>query len=473
MTGEANPLVAERHDSTQWFTGFAIAEDISDIVSGVQSGSWIDDTIGGVATAMDTLSVVVDPLGSLVSWGVSWLMEHVKPLSDALDHLAGDPDQITAYAQTWHNVSDNANQAGSDLRTAYFQQVSNWTGPAGDAYQSHASNHLSTLSSISKAAGGIGMIVEGAGLLVALVRGIVRDLIADFVSVLAVRLPEWLAEIGLTLGFGTPWVISQVASLVGKWVSRITNFLHALINSFRRLKPIMHKLGDLIEELRTVLRKLGKHDPLDPNGPHARDMDGDGTPDGLDPDGNGDGKLDDFNGDGRPDIPPAITDGPTLNTTPRNPQYRYENDPERSFFRDMVPGSSVHYMDDAEREAHRIFQGPDGLLYRSDGTLFDTSSGASVHAGGGGRAIFVMDEHGNMYASNHQQVGYFHHSTFLGGENVASAGELQVTNGQVNLVTDHSGHYQPGRSYTQQVVNRLQAGGAGDFHVDYWAPEGS
>jgi hypothetical protein len=32
-------------------------------------------------------------------------MEHVKPLSEALDWLAGDPGQISAHAQTWRNVA--------------------------------------------------------------------------------------------------------------------------------------------------------------------------------------------------------------------------------------------------------------------------------------------------------------------------------------------------------------------------------
>jgi hypothetical protein len=53
-----------------------------------ESGSWIDGTIGGFGVAMDALGVMTDPLGTLVSWGVAWLIEHLKPLSDALDWLA-------------------------------------------------------------------------------------------------------------------------------------------------------------------------------------------------------------------------------------------------------------------------------------------------------------------------------------------------------------------------------------------------
>ena len=40
-----------------------------------------------------------------------------------------------------------------------------------------------------------------------------------------------------------------------------------------------------------------------------------------------------------------------------------------------------------------------------------------------------MDENGSIFASNHQEVGRFHHASLLSGGPVAGAGELQVTNG--------------------------------------------
>ncbi|NBE80766.1 WXG100-like domain-containing protein [Micromonospora rubida] len=168
-------------------------------------------------------------------------------------------------------------------------------------------------------------------------------------------------------------------------------------------------------------------------------------------------------------IPPRITDGPRMPTQQMNPHYRTETDPTKPPF----PGQSVRYLDDAEREAHRVVVGRDGQLYRSDGTLFDTTAGSSVHAGGGGRAIFVMDERGNLYASNYQAVGDFHHSSFLGGQPVAGAGEIEVVNGRLQLLTDRSGHYMPGRSFTDQVAANLRDAGAPPFRTSYMAPKGT
>jgi hypothetical protein len=94
-----------------------------------------------------------------------------------------------------------------------------------------------------------------------LVRGIVRDLIAQFVATLAARLPQWLAEEGLTLGIGTPVVVGQVATLVAKWVDKIQGFVRALLNSLRRLNGKLDDLTGIIERLKQALQRLSRSDP--------------------------------------------------------------------------------------------------------------------------------------------------------------------------------------------------------------------
>jgi hypothetical protein len=83
-----NPLVAAARSSTIWYTGLGLAEDAAQISNGIHDNSWVDGTLGGVGGSLDVLGLVIDPLGSLVAWGVSWLMEHVRPLKEALDWLA-------------------------------------------------------------------------------------------------------------------------------------------------------------------------------------------------------------------------------------------------------------------------------------------------------------------------------------------------------------------------------------------------
>lgn len=100
----------------------------------------------------------------------------------------------------------------------------------------------------------------------------------------------------------------------------------------------------------------------------------------------------------------------------------------------------------------------EGRLLDVRGRPFDTGSAVSAHSGGG-RAIFVMDEYGNVYASSQHAVGQFHHSSLAGGRPVAAAGELEVRDGVLRLVTDQSGHYQPAREFTLRAVDHLRQAG--------------
>jgi hypothetical protein len=244
-----NPLVAPAQDSTRWYTGLGLVEDAADITHGIQNNSWVDGSLGGVGASLDMLSLAVDPLGTLASWGVGWLLEHVKPLKDALDWLAGNADEVASHAATWANVAAFTDRSRQEYADRLRTEVAGWFGASGDAYREHAGLQMQVLEGISKAAEGISSAVEGAGLLVALVRGIVRDLIADFVGTLAARLPQWLAAEGLTLGLATPVVIGQVAALVAKWVNRIQGFVRGLLSSLRRLSPMLDRLAGIFEQL--------------------------------------------------------------------------------------------------------------------------------------------------------------------------------------------------------------------------------
>lgn len=70
-----------------------------------------------------------------------------------------------------------------------------------------------------------------------------------------------------------------------------------------------------------------------------------------------------------------------------------------------------------------------------------------------GWAIFVMSPERRIY-SNSKVIGFFHHSTFLGGGATMSAGCLRVLDGQIRGVNLASGHYKPG---PRQLLNFLDA----------------
>ncbi|MEO3768988.1 WXG100 family type VII secretion target [Micromonospora sp. B9E7] len=264
----ANPLVAAAADTppSAW-AGIWICEDIELIAQGVRNGSWIDGSLGVVSAGLDALAFVSDPVGALLQYGIAWLIEHVKPLSEALDWLAGDPAQITAHAQTWRNVAGSLRADAAELARAVCADVAAWGGSAGPAYRTWATEQQQAITGLAQGADTMAAITEGAAGLVAAVRLLVRDAIATCVS----RLVVYAGELVATGGLAAPLVLEQVTTLVASWGARIARLLRALLNSLRRLVPEIRRLGDLIEKLKQALGRLQRQSPgpqrLDDPGP--------------------------------------------------------------------------------------------------------------------------------------------------------------------------------------------------------------
>ncbi|MEV0086013.1 RHS repeat-associated core domain-containing protein [Saccharopolyspora sp. NPDC050642] len=255
-----NPLVAQRQDSTTAVSGIGILESVGDLQSGIESGSWSEIALGAAGTGLEALSMVMDPVGTLVSYAVSWLMEHVKPLSDALDWLAGDPDQISAYAQTWGNVAKSVEQVAADFTNEVNNITGTWTGEAADAYKNATTKQAEQIKAAGGAANTISTVVEIVGVLVGIVRELVRDLVAECVAALITRIPRWIAEIGGTLGIGTPAVVAEAAGMIAKWVSKISDVITKLTRSLNKLQPLLKKLDEIWEGIKDALKGLRKVD---------------------------------------------------------------------------------------------------------------------------------------------------------------------------------------------------------------------
>jgi uncharacterized protein YukE len=266
---DGNPLVAQRQDSTTAYSGIGIAESAMDVYHGVENKSWIEGGLGVAGTGLEALSLAMDPVGTLLQYAVSWLMEHVKPLSDALDWLAGDADQIAAYAQTWKNVGQETTAIAGDLAAEITNGTAGWTGAAADAYRARAKEQQDKITAAGTGANTIGTVVEVVGVLVGAVREIVRDLVAECVATLIARIPQWVAEIGGTLGIATPHVVASAVSLIAKWVNRIKDFITKLTRSLEKLRPIMTKLGEIWEAIRKAARRAPDGAPSSPDAPNA------------------------------------------------------------------------------------------------------------------------------------------------------------------------------------------------------------
>lgn len=148
----------------------------------------------------------------------------------------------------------------------------------------------------------------------------------------------------------------------------------------------------------------------------------------------------------------------TLETTPMVDEYVGEDRP--GYLREMHP-DGVRYLTPFEREAYRIEVGVDGLLYDSGGNLYHIPGARRVE-------LFVVDQHGRIYAGR-TVAGRFHHASFLAGGDVAAAGEWRVFHGRIMYISDDSGHYRPQRRFLRQFIALLRLKGVwiADADIEY------
>ncbi|GLZ37563.1 EndoU domain-containing protein [Actinokineospora sp. NBRC 105648] len=246
-----NPLIAAPEDQTTAVTGIGIAEAAVGLYDAVNSKDWIDAGINAAGFGLEALGMAMDPVGTLVGYGVSWVIEHCRPLKEALDKLAGDPSVIASYAQTWNNVGTAVTKAADDFSRAVTADLTSWTGAAADAYRATAAEQTDAMRGAGTLANTIGTITQIVGELVGMVRELVREIIAILVSYLVELIIEELASFGLA----TPLVIEQGVAAITRATGKVTRVLGKLMSSLRKIAA---KLPEIIRVLGDVIRKLAK-----------------------------------------------------------------------------------------------------------------------------------------------------------------------------------------------------------------------
>ncbi|WP_026924960.1 hypothetical protein [Glycomyces arizonensis] len=216
------------------FTGAGIVESYAGLAMAIDSGSWIDASVAGLGVALETVGAVIDPIGTLASAGVGWLIEHVQPLQEALDMLAGNPTLVESHAMTWDNVANEC-FAMSEQMTSILADVQSWTGAASDAYRGMSDANAEVLACVGGTALSLGTATRGAGQLVSMVREFVRDFVAECIG----SLIAWAAEVAFTVGIGAAWVIPKAVIKITEWVGKIFGWITGLIDSITALRDLL------------------------------------------------------------------------------------------------------------------------------------------------------------------------------------------------------------------------------------------
>jgi hypothetical protein len=135
-----------------------------------------------------------------------------------------------------------------------------------------------------------------------------------------------------------------------------------------------------------------------------------------------------------------------------------------------IPG--VSYLGPGDRWKFEVFF-DNGRMYRlvdratGQRELLSTKALYSAHtngmaeietgnqAFGTGVGIWVCSSEGAFYTAAHE-ISVFHHSSFTAGRPVLGAGEWVISNGELLLVTNKTGHYKASPAHLAMCLSRLR-----------------
>jgi hypothetical protein len=174
-------------DDKGWAAGVPFWEACVDAQTAIDEKDSLLEALGTGAVGLELLGMAIDPIGTVVGSVAGWLMEHIRPIRECLDLLAGNPDLIQDVGTSWGNISGHLGEAHKSFVAGVQAGTSEWRGAAGDAYRATAGGVAKLLHNASEAADVLGRLTLAAGEVVAGVRQFVRDLIAEVVSLIVSR----------------------------------------------------------------------------------------------------------------------------------------------------------------------------------------------------------------------------------------------------------------------------------------------
>ena len=250
-----------------YWAGTGIFYDAKSTLDDARKGDWLALGIDAAADGLDTLGLIMDPFGVLLSAPIGWIIEHVSFLKEPLDLIAGDPDQVRAKAGTWTNIAAALEKSAADYRrSAEALRGGGFSGAAASAYVQAAGNYCGAVDGAAGHARDAAKAIEVAGAIVGTVRGTIRDLISQFC---ADALIKGLAALALSVEtFGASvaaWVadtVFEASSLAARLAAKITTVVREveqLVSAARRSLTALDAAGkDLASGARSAERSSGR-----------------------------------------------------------------------------------------------------------------------------------------------------------------------------------------------------------------------
>ena len=235
---------SELFDDDNRAAGAGFFEAATGLDKAVKENDKVAIGIGSAGMALETIGLVLDPIGSLLTAGIGWLIEHITILRWPLDILMGDPIGIAAASEALTAEKKKLEQWSADHQEALGTLMQEWSGQAADQFKKDMEAVTEQLAVLGGYLDQAGKNMKIAGGIVGAFRGIFRDLIAMLLATIikGALIAAALAPVtfGASIALFVTTTIGTVATALGKIGAKLVE--------------LGKKLSDLVQ----ALAKMGK-----------------------------------------------------------------------------------------------------------------------------------------------------------------------------------------------------------------------
>lgn len=239
-------------EGSGWTSGAGIIDSGSSTVSALCEGSWVDAALSGVALVLDAAATAADPLGSALAAGIGWVIDHLNPIKEWFEQLAGNPGGAIAQSQSWGLIAADLGPGALDWTQDAASSFDGQTGPAVASYLGWADVQTQAMGELARGAAGLQESIARAAGLVGFVHGFLRDVLAEIVGAAV----SWAAQAILSFGTLIPWIIGQVGTRVSAVIAKCTSFVDGLVRSSSELSSLLRLLGEWSGQLLRLLDRI-------------------------------------------------------------------------------------------------------------------------------------------------------------------------------------------------------------------------
>lgn len=244
-------LAASGSSFSSPYSGSQLLASGQSLSHAVREGNWLDGGIAFLDTLGNAGAALADPIGTIVSAGLGWVMNYIKPLSTWLEQLAGSESNVASVAQKWTSAGGALRETGNTLAA----RLSDLDGLEGDTVRTYVrfahdtAQHLSASGDWADAAAG-GLM--SASSLVGRMQSVVKKGISQVISVAI----EAMAVVAASMGLGMGYAIARVVTKVNQVVNQVVRPLTQVLKSVKSLVGLVQQMKSLFSSTATLSSTL-------------------------------------------------------------------------------------------------------------------------------------------------------------------------------------------------------------------------